>query len=738
MCYLDDIYIEGENVEQHNTRLKMVYERLQNRGVVLNHDKCVIGASEVQFLGHIISASGIRPSPSKIEALVSFRRPVNSAEVKSFLGLANYMNKFINNLATLDEPLRKLTEQSVTFEWTNEHQKSFDEIKRALSNTLSLGYFNTDHHTSVIVDASPTALGAILVQTNENDEHRVIAYASKSLTKTEKRYCQTEKEALAAVWGVERFQMYLLGMRFDLVTDCKALQFLFAPRSKPCARIERWVLRLQAFDYRIKHIPGGENVADVLSRLSTLDPTPFDYSEELFVNELASAAANNAAIRWEEIETICRQDDEIQQLLETISSDRLFELPIEYRVIAQELCQVGNVLMRGDRIVVPKCLREKILSLAHEGHPGTHMMKSHLRVSVWWPKMDMDVEAYVRKCRGCTLVSAPGAPEPMVRRDLPSGPWEDVAIDFLGPLPEGQFLLVVIDYYSRFFEVCEMNSITAESTIQELRTIFSRFGVPITLTADNAPQLSEDCEEFSTFCQSYGIKLINTVPYWPQMNGEVERQNRTILKRLQISQELGQDWRVELQRFLLTYRASIHSTTGRSPAELMFGRKIRTKLPQVTNFRLEDEETRDRDRIQKEKGKEYSDNKRRARIREIAVGDTVLLKRMKRDNKLSTEYMNEDFVVLSKRGADVTVKSLVTGKEYRRNTAHVKKIDRTDTATSSGSNVNTEMQEPADEPVMNAPSEPHNQETRVEHTEKRKRKEPSWFENYMPHYLKKC
>lgn len=161
VCYLDDIYVEGENLEQHNTRLNKVYERLQSRGVVLNHDKCVIGVPEVQFLGHIISLNGIRPSPSKIEALVSFRRPVNSAEVKSFLGLANYMNKFINNLATLDEPLRKLTEHSEKFDWRNEHQKSFDAIKRALSNTASLGYFNTGHHTSVIVDASPTALGAI-------------------------------------------------------------------------------------------------------------------------------------------------------------------------------------------------------------------------------------------------------------------------------------------------------------------------------------------------------------------------------------------------------------------------------------------------------------------------------------------------------------------------------------------------------------------------------------------------
>lgn len=743
---MDDIYVEGDDLEQHNIRLKKVYERLRGRGVVLNHEKCIIGVPELQFIGHVISANGIRPSPSKVDALVSFRRPVNVSEVKSFLGLANYMNKFINNLAALDEPLRRLTEQDSQFEWKLEHQTSFDAIKSALTNTTSLGYFNTNHSTSVIVDASPSALGAILVQTNEIGEHRVICFASKSLTKTEKRYCQTEKEALAAVWGVERFQMYLLGKRFVLITDCKALEFLFTARSKPCARIERWVLRLQAFDYTVKHVAGEKNVADVLSRLSTLEPTPFDYSEELFVNEIANIAASIAAVRWEEIEAISRQDEEIQELLSKVACGRLFELPTEYRVIAQELCQIGNILMRGDRIVVPKSLREKVLSLAHEGHPGTRMMKSHLRVSVWWPKMDTDVEAHVKKCRGCMLVSAPDAPEPMSRRDLPSGPWQDIAIDFLGPLPEGQFLLVVIDYYSRYFEVCEMNSITAECTVDELRTIFCRFGVPITLTADNAPQLSEDCEKFAEFCQSYGIKLINTVPYWPQMNGEVERQNRTILKRLQISQELGQDWRVELQKFLLTYRSAIHPTTGRSPAELMFGRKIRTKLPQLTNFRVDDEDTRDRDSIQKEKGKEYSDAKRRATVKDIAVGDTVLLKRMKKDNKLSTAFMNEEFVVLRKQGSDVTVKSTATGKEFRRNTAHMKKIEKSESTTSNDFSTGSNNREPFSNqnfaPSIDSPHTCDNQEPAEEtHTAvggKRKRKEPVWFNNYMPHYIKKC
>ncbi|XP_055589077.1 uncharacterized protein LOC129741378 [Uranotaenia lowii] len=332
----------------------------------------------------------------------------------------------------------------------------------------------------------------------------------------------------------------------------------------------------------------------------------------------------------------------------------------------------------------------------------------------------------------------------MHRRELPSGPWEDLAIDFLGPLPEGQFLFVVVDLYSRYFEVCEMETITAESTIRELTAMFSRFGVPLTLTADNAPQLTKDCEEFSQFCSNYGIKLINTIPYWPQMNGEVERQNRTILKRLRIAQELGQDWRKELQKFLLSYRASNHTTTGRSPAELMFGHKIRTKLPQISRSILEDEAMRDFDRINKEKGRQYSDQRRGAQESGIKKGDIVLTKRMKKENKLSTEYVNEPFIVRSKVGADTCIESMETGKTFRRNAAHLKKVeDNNDQVNLNNSN---QEQESLNTPEcltypLNTTNEqatdPQPEDEQAGPSKGRKRAEPSWFSDYVPHFIKK-
>lgn len=603
-----------------------------------------------------------------------------------------------------------------------------------MSDIGYLGFYNVDDRTAVIADASPTGLGAILVQFDVDNVHRIISYASKSLTETERRYCQTEKEALAIVWSVERFRYYLLGKKFQIYSDCKALKFLFSIRSKPCARIERWVLRLQTFDYEVVHVAGKDNIADTLSRLSKQEAIPFDPSEEILVNEVALHAANSTALSWKEIQEASNNDGEIQQILEIIRRDAVQELPVEFRVISNELCELNGVLLRGDRIVIPLCLRSKLLVTAHEGHPGIVMMKNHLRSNVWWPKMDAMVEKFVRNCRGCTLVSAPDRPEPLVRSNLPSTPWETIAIDFLGPLPEGQHLLVVIDCYSRFIEVIEMiemEGTTTADVIRELSIMFSRYGIPSSLKADNAPQFSSDCVEFREFCDANGINLMNTIPYWPQSNGEVERQNRSILKRLRIAQELGQDWRKELRLYLLTYHSTNHPSTGKSPGEIMFGRRIRSKLPTVQNFQ-EDASVREKDLVSKEKGKNYADWKRHAKESEIGEGDLVLLKRMRKSNKLDTDFSNEEYVVQHKSGTDTVIKSKRTGKQYRRSVAHLKKIGDLADESSDESNPHHDETDTNDhmEIAGNDDREPVPQ---TSSGSKRIRIQPAKYRDYVPH-----
>ncbi|XP_055614912.1 uncharacterized protein K02A2.6-like [Toxorhynchites rutilus septentrionalis] len=726
--YLDDVGVEGSTIEQHDQRLNKVLRRFKNRGVVLNWGKCRIRVTEFEFLGYKICSDGIMPSDIKRDAVLDFRRPTNESEVRSFLGLANYMGKFIPNLAEIDEPLRRLIQKGNKFRWGEAEEIAFTAIKSSLSEASCLGFFRAKDNTSLFADASPVALGAVLIQTNDHGDTRVVCYASKSLTDTEKRYCQTEKEALSLVWSVEKFQVCLIGREFSLLTDCKALTFLFAPASRPCARIERWVLRLQSFTYKIIHIPGQSNIADVLSRLSTNAPKPFDEAEELVVQEIIIAGASTVALKWEEIESVSREDEIIRQVIEALNSGTTNELPLSYRVISSELCSINNVLLRGDRIIIPHGLQQRVLNLAHEGHPGIRMMKGHLRANVWWPKMDQHIEQFVKACRGCTLVSAPNPPEPIIRKELPSRPWEQIAIDFLGPLPDGKNLLVCIDYYTRYLEVIEMRDMTTASTIDELLTIFSRYGLPDSLRADNGPQFSS--EEFKAFCEEQGIDLENCIPYWPQMNGEVERQNRSILKRLRIAQELGHNWRRELHQYLLTYHSAVHPTTGKSPAELMFGRRLRTKLPCIPAAVSNDEEVRDYDRIQKEKGRVYTDCRRKARSSSIEIGDRVLAKRTIKENKLSSDFSPEEYIVIKKNGTDVTIRSESSGKEFRRSVTHLKRISQ-NTFESDDLDENVENQNVMDTNPTTTESAPPLPEISTKERSKRLRAEPSRFEDYV-------
>lgn len=673
----DDIIVYGKTKKEHDERLNCVLKRIKNFNVKLNYDKCVFGASQINFLGHHLSADGIRPMASKISAVKEFREPKSAEEVRSFLGLVNYVGKFIPNLATVAEPLSKLNRKGVHFCWGKEQIDAFETLKKQLTSDTVLGYYNVKDPTRIIADASPVGLGAVLIQFKDQGP-RIIAYASRSLTKVERKYSQPEKEALALVWAVERFHFYVFGREFELVTDHKSLEGIFSPKSKPCARIERWVLRLQSYKYKTVYQPGKTNIADPLSRLI---PEKTDH-----INEINESQGDEAYINWivahstpkamttEQIANGSSVDKTIEAVKRAIdTNDWSDALTVPFKNFATEFCFIEEILLRGTRIVLPECLRDQALELAHEGHPGMSVMKRRLRAKVWWPKIDDHVEQFVKKCKSCTLVSAPSPPEPLSRRILPSAPWEHLAVDHMGPLPSKHYLLVVVDYYSRYKEVEVVMRTDAELTIQKLKKIFARFGMPLSMQADNGPPFNS--QEFKTFCVDNNIRLNNGIPYWPQQNGEVERQNRSLLKRLKISQLEKRNWQDDLEDYLLMYRSTKHSTTMMSPAEMMFNRNIRDKLPSIREAKLNDDEAiRDRDTEMKEKGKQYADLKRRAAPNDIEEGDDVVLKRLKPTNKLSSTFEPATYKVKERHGSEVVVENAETSTQYRRNVAHVKKI----------------------------------------------------------------
>ena len=666
---LDDIIVHAASVEEHNERLNSVLKILNDKGLTLNKDKCQFGVDKLVFMGHLLSNKGVGPAESKVTAVLNAREPKNASEVKSFLGLVTYSSRFIPDFSTVSAPLRELTKKNAPFVWGDEQKKSFNKLKELMSAAGVLGYYDIEAETQVIADASPVGLGAVLVQ-KQKGEFRVICYASRSLSDVESRYSQTEKEALGLVWACERFHAYLFGTKFELLTDHKPLEFIYSTRSKPSARIERWVLRLQPYEYTVRHIPGKQNIADSLSRL--LSTHTNESCEENIAEEyirFVAKVATPVAMTTREIENASDNDPEMDAIRVCLLNGTWHKLEHkEYLPVRAELSAIGKLVLRGTRIVIPSSLRERVLQLAHEGHPGIVSMKRRLRVKVWWPGIDRQIEMFCRSCHGCQLVSQVSKPEPMVRTDLPSGPWQDLAADLLGPLPSGDFIFVVVDYYSRYFEVEMLRSTTSEKIISCLSKIFLTHGLPLTLRTDNGPQfVSKEVENYLT---ENGIVHRKTTPLWPQANGEVERQNRSIMKRVRIAQSQNIDWKADLQKYLIMYRSTPHSTTGVTPAELLFNRPFRTKLPQLNDISVDDVAVRDRDSELKEKGKMYADKRRGANNSDIQAGDKVLV-RQDKVNKFSTVFSPRPFTVRQRYGNSVLVET-DSGVQYKRNITAVK------------------------------------------------------------------
>ena len=307
----DDIIVHGPNQETHNQRLHKVLERLKECHLTLNAEKCQFNMNKLVFMGILPTDKGIG-SEERVEALAQAREPENVAEVRSFLGLANYSSRFIPQFATLSEPLRRLTKKDVSFVFGTEQKRSFRALKKSMSDTGTLAYFDKNAPTKVIADASPVGLGAVLVQ-EQGGEQVAMCYASRSLTDCERRYSQTEKEALALVWACEKFHAYVYGMKFNLVADHKPLEAIYGPRSKPCARIERWVLRMQPYDFHMVHIPGTQNIADPLSRLidGKAGPPEHKHEAEMYVRSVALDATPRAMNTREEASAT---DDELHKV----------------------------------------------------------------------------------------------------------------------------------------------------------------------------------------------------------------------------------------------------------------------------------------------------------------------------------------------------------------------------------------------------------------------------------------
>ena len=232
--------------------------------------------------------------------------------------------------------------------------------------------------------------------------------------------------------------------------------------------------------------------------------------------------------------------------------------------------------------MLPKSLQTQAVILAHENHAGITRTKQRLRSKLWWPKMDTAVEEYINKCHACQVTGGPSRPEPVKPTELPCKRWSSLAIDVCGPFPSGEYVVTLIDYYSRWPEAKIMKSVTSRTILAWLDEVFATHGYPKQIKADNASYFKSS--EFYSTLKSWGVAVKYVTEYWPQANGLVERFNKVLLKHVQTSLVEGKDWKTSLPTLLRNYRATPHRTTGETPSQLLMQRELKTKLPsQITN-----------------------------------------------------------------------------------------------------------------------------------------------------------
>ena len=354
-------------------------------------------------------------------------------------------------------------------------------------------------------------LGAILCQLEENGHSHVVAYSSKALSLTEQRYSQTEREALAIIWGCEQFKVYLIGAKFIVWTDHKALVPLFNnPSSNLSLRMERWMMRKQTFNMEVQYLPGGWNAADYLSRpikiLQNSKQSGLSKVADNYVN-FTAANASVDVIPPEEIEKETSSDAVLSKVKQAVRDNQWHKLPEEiqkeFKAIRDELTTTENgILMRGNRIVIPKSLQSRTVQLAHEGHQGMTKTKQHLRSRVWFPKMDVMVEDAVKRCIPCQVSTKSKQRAPIQPTILPDGPWKELSIDFY-TMPSGEEILVVIDDYSRFPVIEVVRSTSFAQVGPKLHHMMALFGIPQLVKTDNGPTFNG--AEFKTFADHLGF-----------------------------------------------------------------------------------------------------------------------------------------------------------------------------------------------------------------------------------------
>lgn len=561
--YLDDVIIITQSFEKHLEVLHEVLRRLSHANITLNQDKCHLCKPQLRYLGYVVDSHGLRVDPDKVEAILKIPIPKSQKSVRQFCGTASWYRRFIPDFATRMYPLTNLLKRNKKFNWSDEAQQAFEDIRGCLIKAPILTCPNFELPFIVSCDASGVGVGAVLSQKTEQGE-QVIAYASRTLTKAEQKYSATERECIAVIWAVERFRPYIEGTHFTIITDHYSLLWLHNLKD-PQGRLARWALRLQPYSFDLIHRKGKEHVVpDILSRSVEV--------ESIQVHVLQEPKKED---KW-----YAKMLRNVQENEDKFPSWKI-EDGLLWKHVPNQNC-MGDERSEWKR-VLPKHSRSEILYQCHDvetaGHLGSFKTCARVQARYYWPKMRQDVAKYVRQCKVCQQTK--------FDQQKPAGlagayrgvdkPFVMLSADLIGPFPRSssghKYILVVMDTFTKLPLLFPLREATASAVAKRLEEdVFLMFGIPSYIICDNGSEFTG--RKFKQLAEAYKVKLLYNASRHPQAN-PTERLNRTIgpMLRAYVG-ENHRHWDQAIPKIAFALRTAKSEATGYSPAFLNFGREL--------------------------------------------------------------------------------------------------------------------------------------------------------------------
>lgn len=582
----DDCIIVGqgatieEAIADHDRAFLQFLDRCRQRNFKLNISKLKFRLDSVKYHGHMLTSEGLLPDPEKVEAITKLPRPKDKAETRRLLGMVTYLAKFVPQLSEVTQPLRDLTKQDVQFLWSPYHDQVLEKLKQLLSSSPCLKYYDVNDDCVLETDASEYGLGAVILQ-----QGRPVAYASRTLSETERRYSQLEKECLALMYGCVRFDQYLLGKEnVTAFTDHQPLEtILRKPINSATKRVQRMMLRLQRYKLNVVYKKGTQmHISDHLSRspiprksVKTSDAEIF--SVEQLMTEIEDIDCdmyhNVGDITMDKIRVATETDATLQLLAAQITrgfpSDKNQMDPEirHYWPYRDELSVENGVVYRGVRVIVPAARRQDMLLKLHASHLGIEATLRKARDSLYWPSLHHDITNMCQSCQSCQQYQAKNCKEPMQSQPVPTKRWQVCATDLFAA-PDGTEYVVVVDSLTKFWEFEPLPELTAETVITKIKSVFARHGVPEVVISDNGPQYA--CEAFKKFAVSWGFIHYTSSPHHPSGNGVAEAAVKVIKNILKKADDV--------YMAVLEHR-NTPDLNGYSSSQKLNSRSLRTTLP---------------------------------------------------------------------------------------------------------------------------------------------------------------